>query len=505
VTATLTFGSDAPVNLTSGAKVSVEKTPGYYDLVISLTDGDGKPAGAAEKVHIYSGLESEAIYEFTGADFKATGGGAGGSLSYNTWAEGNISSPGEVHWYTFTPAAAGTYYVIWDDNYNDSGNKTLAGSVSAYRAGGTPIFTDRASGYSVPEDVTVSANETITVRIEGQGNWTGTYALKYYDPATVAPPASPTNIRVRGNPAPACFVTWFSVHTATEYKVSRSTTTPEGPYTLLGTVLGQYGTSYSYNDTSNDIIAGTTYYYKVQAINTYGDGPESAPFSDTPPATTIGTLLTENTWTDGKLISSEGADWYRVTPQSSGTYYIQWDDSYEKAGKTLASYVSAYRTNGTQVFLHTNGWTFELPSFSISAGETIYVRVDGYRSNFTGTYAIRYYQQLIPDSPPPLALNTWTEGNFTVIGQVMWYTFPANANATYALQWDSLYDGTNAYNGWVDVWAFSSDGTQLAHDSNGYSSPLILSVSSNDTIYVKIQDKGYPGSGSYAIRYYEQN
>ena len=69
----------------------------------------------------------------------------------------------------------------WDDGYNNAGNKTLVASVSAYHADGTPVFTNAANGYSYPLFVSVSANETVYIRVEGQDGWTtGTYAVKYY-------------------------------------------------------------------------------------------------------------------------------------------------------------------------------------------------------------------------------------------------------------------------------------------------------------------------------------
>jgi hypothetical protein len=83
-TYTVSFPGDATASLTltdgvttttetpvSGTKASIELDPGYYDLVISLTKGT-LTAGASEKVHIYSGLESEAAYTFTDADFAQT-------------------------------------------------------------------------------------------------------------------------------------------------------------------------------------------------------------------------------------------------------------------------------------------------------------------------------------------------------------------------------------------------------------------------------------------------
>jgi hypothetical protein len=46
----------------------VEKAPGYYDLRIVLKKG-GLSAGLSEKVHIYAGLESAAVFDFDDDDF----------------------------------------------------------------------------------------------------------------------------------------------------------------------------------------------------------------------------------------------------------------------------------------------------------------------------------------------------------------------------------------------------------------------------------------------------
>jgi hypothetical protein len=69
VTATLKLGNEAAVALASGTEVSVEKAPGYYNLLITATKGS-LSASRSEKVHIYGGLESKAEpFTFTDADF----------------------------------------------------------------------------------------------------------------------------------------------------------------------------------------------------------------------------------------------------------------------------------------------------------------------------------------------------------------------------------------------------------------------------------------------------
>jgi hypothetical protein len=69
--ATLTLGNEAPIPLPSGVEFSIEKNPGYYDLIVSVTKGKLR-AGVSEIAHIYAGLESRAEFEFTEDDFAAT-------------------------------------------------------------------------------------------------------------------------------------------------------------------------------------------------------------------------------------------------------------------------------------------------------------------------------------------------------------------------------------------------------------------------------------------------
>jgi hypothetical protein len=61
----LTFGGEDPVSLTSGVEGFVEIPPGVYDLSVTLHKEDGSSAGLMEKVHIYAGLESNAVFTFT--------------------------------------------------------------------------------------------------------------------------------------------------------------------------------------------------------------------------------------------------------------------------------------------------------------------------------------------------------------------------------------------------------------------------------------------------------
>jgi hypothetical protein len=392
VSGTLRIGNEAPTALTSGQTVSLELDPSYYDLFISLTDENDQVAGAAQKAHIYSGLESKAIYVFTSADFGENIFGEAGSgtlLTYNTWMNGNITTEEQVDWYKLTASTTATYYLQWDDAYN-GGNKTLKASVSAYRGGEgwTELFNNWSSDYTI-SSMDINAGETVYVRVAPDwNNVLGTYAIQYqyYDPTSVLPQTAPKYVRVEATPVPTYVVTWEDVLGATGYTVYRSTSA-DGSYDHLETINGEQTTYYI--DTA--VSPETTYYYKVSAINSNGEGSLSAAFSDTPLTVGTGTPLTDNTWTDGNITTAEQVDWYKITAATTAAYSLQWDDAYNSEGsKTLVAYISAYRGDGSQVFIYWSG-SYASLSVYLNAGETMYVRVYSV-GNTTGTYAIRCYQ-----------------------------------------------------------------------------------------------------------------
>jgi hypothetical protein len=311
-----------------------------------------------------------------------------------SWTDGTIAAAGEVNWYTFGATAGVTYSVQWDDRYNSAGGKTAYLYVSAYRASdGSAIFSYYSGGYSSPRSISVSSNDTIYVRVEGQGSWTGTYAVRYYDPAVLPPQVAPSYLRVAGTPYPSCVITWNSVSGATGYKLYRSSVSAD-----LGYDEVYSGTTTSYTDTN--VTTGTQYWYKVHAVNGNGEGVLSTPGSDMPPPAGTGTVLpTGASWIDETIATAGEVEWYRFSAVASTTYFVQWDDRYNSVGgKTAYLYVSAYQaSDGSAIFSYAASGYSSPRSISVSSNDTIYVRVES-QSNNIGTYAVRYYD---PAAVPP--------------------------------------------------------------------------------------------------------
>jgi mannan endo-1,4-beta-mannosidase len=88
-----------------------------------------------------------------------------------------------------------------------------------------------------------------------------------------SPPPAPTGLTATAAKGKGVQLSWNATTGATSYHVYR-TTTATGTYTLLAST-----TSASYKDTAT--ARGATYYYKVTAVNSAGESPQSISASAT--------------------------------------------------------------------------------------------------------------------------------------------------------------------------------------------------------------------------------
>jgi hypothetical protein len=361
------------VGLTPGQEVSVEIAPGYYDLFITLNKGP-LAAGTVEKAHVYSGLESKAEFTFTDADFVTLT-----PLTNNTWETKDIRPHGGGDWYSFTATSTGTYALQWKTS--GPSDTTAIIDMTVYSSGG-----GSTQEYFSFRLIDVTAPGTIYVEM-----WTGgigTYSFKYYDATSLPPQAAPSNVRQQFPWLSSGYtIRWNRVPGATDYQVSRSDS-QNGTYTDTGSPVPETSNSwYSYTDAT--AVSGT-YWYKVRAVNTYGSGD-----ADSWPVGVSALVPLTTSWTAGNFTSVNQANWHTLTAASDGTYYVQWDDNYDGSGPySGVVMVSVYQADGSTVFDYGgSGYTYPR-SFSLNAGETVYVRVhpNGYQEEALGTYRIRYYQ-----------------------------------------------------------------------------------------------------------------
>jgi fructan beta-fructosidase len=113
-----------------------------------------------------------------------------------------------------------------------------------------------------------------------------------------AVPAAPTNV-VAIHGANQVVLSWNTDPGAISYNVERSTTSGgEATIASVSTVNNNWPASNQYTDTGR--TTGTTYYYKVSAVNTNGTGPNSMEVNATPPPPATWTGLgSDNNWGTG--------------------------------------------------------------------------------------------------------------------------------------------------------------------------------------------------------------
>ncbi|HKW16606.1 MAG TPA: glycoside hydrolase family 44 protein [Terriglobales bacterium] len=154
------------------------------------------------------------------------------------------------------------------------------------------------------------------------------------------PPAAPTNV-VATPGSQQVALTWTASSGATSYAVSRSTTSG-GPYSSLATA-----NTNSYTDAG--VTNGTTYYYVVVAVNSYGKSGSSTEVSATPAAQAPDVTVTVDPnqtksispWIYGINSYSGVPNPPHVTFDRAGgnrwTAY-NWENNYSNAGSDFGPY-----------------------------------------------------------------------------------------------------------------------------------------------------------------------
>src|SRR5665213_2559288 len=156
-------------------------------------------------------------------------------------------------------------------------------------------------------------------------------------------PAAPSGLSATAGSATVT-LQWTASSDATSYNVKRATTNG-GPYTQIAAP-----TSATYADTS--VTNGTSYYYVVSALDSVGEGANSAQVSATPvAAVTIPAMPTGLSATAGN--ASVGLSWSASSAATS--YHVKRATTnggpYTQIGApTSATYTDTSVTNGTTYY-----------------------------------------------------------------------------------------------------------------------------------------------------------
>jgi hypothetical protein len=230
--------------------------------------------------------------------------GTGGEFG-DTSVSASVANPDEVSAYASIRDDGALTVMVVNKNLYSSGNPGATTSItlnlSNFAAGGaaqrwqlaaTNPSNQTVASISQLSNVTISGN-TLTINVPQQS-----VTLFVIPPASSAP-AAPTGLTATPGNARVT-LSWNASAGATSYKVYRGTSS--GGETLLQSNV----TGTSFLDTS--VTNGTTYYYKVSAVNAAGESALSAEASATPQAppaapgnlaaTAVSTSQINLTWAD---------------------------------------------------------------------------------------------------------------------------------------------------------------------------------------------------------------
>ncbi|MFC2095299.1 fibronectin type III domain-containing protein [Candidatus Bipolaricaulota bacterium] len=277
---------------------------------------------------------------------------------------------------TGVDASDGSYcdkvQVSWDAVFG-------ASSYKVYRApspGGT-YSSIGTTGLTSYDDTSAAAGATYSYKVKAFGVC-GEGPLSEYDSGyRIALPETPTGINASdGGGCNYVAITWGSVAGATEYELYRSTSFGSG-YSSLGTIATTY-----WEDSS--AVAGTTYYYKIRAINDCGESSLSrhdSGYRDTSPDMPTGVNASDGTYSDKVRITwSEvsGAVSYdiRRATSSGGPYAVfvndvgptTYDDMTAVAGTTYYYKVLAKNACGSSGLSDHDAGTRSCPIPGVPAG-----------------------------------------------------------------------------------------------------------------------------------------
>jgi hypothetical protein len=305
----------------------------------------------------------------TGSVISITGSRSGmGPINYH-FDNFSLTSGAQI-----TPA----YIQQWIKGPNDSWNRN-----SEYDQSNTVTSSTTKSSAVIylVLDSSKSLNESQIASIRNAAkNFIDVLYNKYYGIGTpepgpgtpTAPASAPTNVRAEPLSADSIQITWNTVSGASLYYVYGSPSV-SGNYTYLRS-------SAAASHIETQLSPGTTYYFKVAAVNDGGEGPLSE----------YAAATTQIIQTDGDgiiRVYNDSPDWNIIwvglyEAESGVMYTLVSDDLFPEAPISYANYYSWTAIPAGQEYVvginDTNGAFLTSPSFIISPNQTLVVSYDGY-------------------------------------------------------------------------------------------------------------------------------
>ncbi|MDR2734145.1 MAG: hypothetical protein LBC99_05795 [Spirochaetota bacterium] len=448
------------------------------------------------RASLYSSSYS-GTYQIAFNTFLLPPGAAVTPLAENTFASGSLASGG-AQWFSFTATAAaqyvhaafGTLSVLIIQIYDSVGN--AAGSQSN-------LF-DNTQYVSR----TLISGQLYYIRVWPYSSNIGTYQIGFnasiLPPGVFFPPASAaalTKNTLASSSLASSETQWFifTANSSTQY-IHADFGTLTGLYiqvynTAGNTVGDPSSLSGSTRYISRALTSGQTYYIRIWSGNsgTYKIGFSA--FSFSPDASV---QLVENTFTTGKLIHADDAQWYSFTA-TAATQYFHAESVHDTIGVNIRVYTDVGAAAGGESLLY-RGSTYATRTLTI--GQTYYIQVRQNNSSYIQTYQIGFNAAIFPPGVSTLTQYIFANGSLAS-GVVQWHSFTATAAAQYI---HTAFGTLNSSYG-VYIQVYSGSGASVGSESRLYDSTTCdaRALTPGQVYYIRVSQYNSSYGGTYRIAF----
>jgi len=412
---------------TGAAKINTSKpikeilTGGETSWTLSVTiNTAGKIRVSIDKDGIERGRKTVIVHQNTAPNLTKDD---AITLTGNQWQAGSIYAE-ETKWYKFDAENGVDYLVQWDDSSHRFGDYTAWLRVTAYESDGEtniPAINGAYDGYSMPRTVSgVSGTVYLKVQNYSSDLSGGTYAIRFYDPASM-PQVFIRPASARATIIPYVAVKWNAIPLSDEdsdaakasvtgFRVYRSNT-EKGNYIQIGEdFITDFNPGGGYNDAEKviyydkNVTAGNTYWYKVAAYNSTGEGElsDSIESEAVPAPTPEPQPLTIETEKTGNPTESGQVDWYKFEAVNGKTYKVQWQSLMDNhLGFAQGNYayinVSVFTddeelVNCLESYADGSLSGYTTPATVSGVSGPVYIRVENRGQGGTWIYTIKVYE-----------------------------------------------------------------------------------------------------------------
>ena len=461
------------------------------------------------------------------------------ALEENTWEDGVIVNSSDYIWYSINVTALQTYNLWWNDSFQGNSTMTADIAVNGFYSDGTSITglnNNIDSGWTTAQPFIPNSTGKIFIRVSilpnaGNSQRSGTFGL-VYSTETTRPSFIKTDDAIpltlgewtEGVIDSTNNVIWYSVtaeSAATHYFWWNDAMQGNGNATVDVSV-----SAFRSNDASvfnqdhgwttmrtASMTNGEIIYLRVAPKKQGETGSFNLIYTtaSTRPWLVPNNAITliKDEWMNDEIITGSNSEkWYSFDADADAQYRIWWDDGHQSSNtKTLDVRVLAYYNDGTQIFSQDNGWS-TAQNFSPTTTGKIFISVVPWTTGNSGTFGIVYTKNEttrpslnnLPQTSTTIILNQWVEGEITASTSVIWYSFTSSSSGNHFFWWNDSNQGNNSKTLDISVSVFRDTEAAPFHnvDSGWYSSQQ-LSLTLNETIYIRVMPKVAGGTGSFSL------